>query len=81
MKLKIRDTVQDIEVTTITLIENYQGGHKMWNCPTCKRPIFQYRGRVVSLVPGEVPVEIPILLQCSNCKQKYLIKTILSRMV
>ena len=78
MKIQIKDSVKDIEVITITIVESL-GHYKMWNCPTCKNAVFQYRGRVIKLVPGEVPVEIPIILQCSNCGQKYLLSTILSR--
>ena len=80
MKINIFQGTKDLDVITVSIVENL-GYWKMWNCPTCKAPVFQYKGRILSIVPGFVPTEVPILVQCSNreCRQKYLISTIFSR--
>jgi len=73
--------VHDIDVITISIVENYSGHFILFRCSICGNPVFEFRGRVVSELPGGAPVEIPIVVQCqhSNCKQRYLISTILSR--
>ncbi len=83
MKILIRKEIRDIDVVTISIVENFTDFFKMFNCPTCKNPLFQYKGRLVSIIPGAVPTLIPVIIQCSNnnCKQKYLISSILSREV
>lgn len=83
MKILIRETVKDVDVVSVTILENRSDNYKMWNCPTCKNPVFQYKGDVISITPGETLVEIPIIIQCSNsnCRQKYLLKTVVSREV
>ena len=80
MKITTKDNIKNIEVTTITLVESNHHW-KMWNCPTCKNPLFRYKGKVLSIEPGEVPTDIPVLTQCGNrsCKHNYLINKILSR--
>ena len=81
MKIELITGTKDIDVVTVAIVENLTENWKLFNCPTCKNPVFQYRGQMVAIVPGYAPAEIPIVLQCSNkdCRQKYLIKTILSR--
>ena len=81
MKISVRDQIKDIDVVTVTLVEHRGSGFKMFNCPTCKNPIFQYKGRLVSIVPGYTPTKIPVVKQCSNnnCRQKYLLSTIVSK--
>jgi hypothetical protein len=83
MRVLIREEVKDIDVVTIAIVENFTDNFKMFNCPTCKNPVFQYKGRLVSIIPGYAPTEIPILIQCSNsqCRQKYLLSAIFSREV
>ena len=81
MRILIREEIKDIDVVTVAIVENYTDNFKMFNCPTCKNPIFQYKGRLVAILPGYAPTEVPIVIQCSNsnCRQKYLLKTIVSR--
>ena len=73
--------IKDVEVVTIGIVENYAGYYIAHHCSKCGRVLFQYKGRQVIELPGETPVQIPIILQCSNptCSQKYLLSTILSR--
>ena len=81
MKILIREQIKDIDVITVAIAENFTNNMKMFNCPTCKNPVFQYKGRLVSIIPGFAPTEVPTIVQCSNsnCRQKYLISIILSR--
>lgn len=64
-------------VTTVTLIKPNDGlgdnGLHIFNCPDCKNPVLQYRGEIASILPGFTPVELPIIVQCSNrdCRRKY----------
>ena len=83
MKVKIRNVIKDIDVVTVSIVENYTNDFTMFNCPRCRNPVFQYKGRLVSIAPGYAPVEIPVVIQCSNasCRQKYLIDRILSRQI
>lgn len=83
MKIKLISGHKDIDVITVSVVENWGENFKMFNCPTCKNPIFQYRGKMISIVPGYTPTEVPFVTQCSNasCRQKYLVKSILSREV
>ena len=83
MKILIREEIKDIDVVTVAVVENYTDNFKMFNCPTCKNPVFQYKGRLVSIIPGYAPTEIPVVIQCSNtnCRQKYLLSTILARQI
>ncbi len=81
MRVLIREKIKDIDVVTISIVENHTDKLKMFNCPTCTNPLFQYQARIVSILPGMVPTEVPIVIQCKNtsCKQKYLLKTVVSR--
>lgn len=83
MKLKIRDQVKDMDVVTVSLVENFTNNAKMFHCPTCRNPIFQYKGRLVKILPGYTPTKIPTIHRCSNrsCGVKYLIVKILSKQV
>ena len=76
MKILIKEGIKYIDVITVAIIRNDSEQFKMWNCPTCKNPVFQYKGNVINIVPGYAPTEIPIITQCNNCKQKYLISIV-----
>ena len=74
MNIETIEGVKDIEVITVTLAEtSNKSSYKMWNCPACLKPIFRYKGSVISVSPGVVPDKIPFLNQCSDCRQDYLI--------
>jgi len=83
MKINTLTEVKDVEVTTLTLIENQTGTWVLWKCPICGNPLFRFKGRVVEIEPGEVPTEIPVLLQCSNsrCQHNYLLRKFISRKI
>lgn len=83
MRIQLITGEREIDVTTVSIVENYEDNWKMWNCPTCKNPVFQYRGKVIQILPGFIPTEVPVLVQCGNssCRQKYFIKTILARVL
>jgi len=76
-----KEEIKDIEVITIGIIENLTGHFIAHHCSRCGRVVFQYKGRQVIELPGESPVDVPVILQCSNppCGQKFLLSTILSR--
>lgn len=68
--------------TSITLVKTneslYDGWH-MFFCCDCKNPVFQYKGEVVKIIPGEKETLTPIAVQCSNpeCRRKYQVDSII----
>lgn len=67
--------MRDIQVTSVVIgydIKDPQGLHlKMFNCPTCKFPITQYKGKLLVLSPGDVPIPLPIVIRCDGCFTYY----------
>ena len=63
-------------ITVWTVSEN-EGGWKIYHCPDCRNPVAQYKGDLVAEVPGGVPDEYPVLIQCknSNCGRKIMFKS------
>lgn len=60
-------------ITSVWLEVNQSVGLEMFNCPTCKAPILQIQGDIVTMLPGESPSRLPIIIQCRNpnCGRKY----------
>jgi hypothetical protein len=73
--------VVDVDVTSVVLVATPDNRLKMFFCPNCQNPVVQYNGQVVQILPGAVPTDIPILVQCSNrnCRTKYLFERIAVR--
>ena len=79
MKAYIRGSQVDISVTTIILAENPNDelSIKAWHCPICQNTVFQHAGQIIKIMPGATPVtRLPVIVQCDNCKQKYLIERV-----
>lgn len=81
MKINTNVGDLDVDITTITISENYNSIFDIFHCPFCTLPLFRYKGRLLTVEPGEVPTEIPIILRCrrSNCGHGFLIKTFVLR--
>lgn len=60
-------------MTSVWLEVNQSSGVEMFNCPTCKAPVLQIQGDVVTMLPGESPSKLPIIIQCRNpmCGRKF----------
>lgn len=70
-------TKQKKFTTTVTLIRvnpNVNDEANMFFCNDCKNAVAQYKGEVIKIHPGEVEVDAPLIVQCSNpkCNRKYL---------
>lgn len=80
MQVIIKEEVHEIPVTSVWLAkdpldpEGYR--LKMFFCPNCQNPVIQYKGHIVTIVPGACPSKLPILAKCSNCKMRYLFEAL-----
>lgn len=54
-------------------------GLQMFYCPSCRYPILQYKGDVVTILPGDSPSQLPLVVQCKgrNCGKKYVFNLML----
>lgn len=80
MQFRIKGVPIDVSVTTVVLdshLTDTPEGLILWHCPIDNQPLFQYSGKQVMIIPGMVPTNVPIIIQCSKCKQKYLIVSII----
>lgn len=73
-----------LDVTTIVLeynpniIQNDSPeGLMLWHCPIDNQPLFQYSARMVMVIPGMIPTKLPVIHQCSKCRTKYLVISII----
>jgi len=77
----IKGIVVEIPVTSVWLqrdITDPQGYNlKMFFCPNCQNPLIQYKGNVIQIVPGEGPYKVGTVLQCKNCKSRYMFHDVL----
>lgn len=69
----------NLKVTSIVLESNPDTPDlfSMFYCPKCGKPIFQYAGTIIMIVPGGTKVNIPIVEMCKGCKTRYLINSIM----
>ena len=76
MEVTILERKQNIQVTSVIigLDKNDPNGEMlhMFFCPNCQNPICQYKGRLVSIMPGASPLKLPVLIRC-RCKRVYQI--------
>lgn len=84
MRFRIKGKIADLDVTTVVLEYNpniiqkdMPEGLMLWHCPIDNQPLFQYSGKQVMIIPGRVPTKLPVIAQCSKCKTKYLIVSII----
>jgi len=77
-----KGTLKEERITSIVLeydaVPSTPPELKIWICPNCAMRLFQYAGRFLALIPGKVETKLPILIECSRCKRKYLIVSIVS---
>ena len=82
MKVKIKDEIKTVQVTTVILSHDYSDpeGIKlyMFHCLRCGSPIIQYNGFVARILPGFAPMLFPTIIRCNNsrCKQYYSFQAI-----
>jgi hypothetical protein len=79
---EIGGDVKTIQVTSVILSHDYNDptGANLYafHCHRCGNVVIQYKGFVVSVLPGLAPVKLPTILRCQNskCKQHYSFQTI-----
>jgi hypothetical protein len=82
MIFRIKGVQTDIAVTTVVLEANplqfnSPEGLILWHCPIDNQPLFQYSGKQVMIIPGMVPTNLPLIVQCEKCHTKYLLVSVL----
>lgn len=62
-----------ISVVLLKPDEEHEHQYCMFFCNDCKNAIMQYKGEIISIIPGQTESEAPIIVQCSNqkCRRKY----------
>jgi hypothetical protein len=80
MHFSIQGKKIDLKVTSIILEydpklvkDDSPDGLILWHCPIDNTPLFQYSGKMVMVIPGMVPVKLPVIKECPKCKTKYLV--------
>lgn len=80
MRFNVKGKSIDMDVTSVVLEYNANiiqkdspEGLMLWHCPIDNTPLFQYSGKQVMVIPGMVPTKLPVIHQCSKCKTKYLV--------
>ncbi len=79
----VKNELRNIVVTSVILtrdIDDPEGRKvKMFFCHNCQNPILQYKGDVAWVVPGELPLELPTFIKCSNknCGRVYSFTSII----
>jgi uncharacterized protein with PIN domain len=79
MKFHIRGKEIEEDVTSVVLqfkAEDSLESLLLWHCPICTEPLFQFSGKMISIIPGSTPTKIPVIVDCRKCKNKYLINSI-----
>ncbi len=82
MRVFIKGQVVNYQVTSVWLTPDVNDPHnmrlKMFFCPNCRTPILQYKGFITKIIPGELPVDLPIVIKCPNteCNQRYSVQGI-----
>ena len=55
-------------VMSVRVVSRDNDRWSIYHCPDCRNPIAQYKGDIVSEVPGEAPHPYPVMIQCRNIK-------------
>lgn len=82
MQVLIKQEFRNLKVTSVIISHDADDPHgyrlKMFFCPNCQNPIFQFKGHIAKILPGEIPIELPIVIKCSNkaCGQIYEVKAL-----
>jgi len=81
MDVIILDKVRTMDVVSITINSDKKDPEgkkvKMWFCPNCQNPCFQYTGKLISVVPGSTPSPVRVIIKCLRCGTIYQINDIL----
>ena len=82
MRVLIKTETYDLPVTSVYLTkdadDHTNSRLKMFFCFNCMAPIVQYRGRVITIIPGEPVIQIGTVTKCKNqrCSQLYCFRAI-----
>lgn len=78
MRVSIRGQIKDLTVTTITLEQDPDNPINLvlLKCLVCGETLGQHQGRVMRVFPGAAPVSLPFIVQCRQCKRRYIITSI-----
>ena len=62
-----------IQTISIYLIKGEEDNEQMYYCPYCRNALMQYKGDMVTEVPGDFPSKLPITIMCKNpnCRRKF----------
>ena len=67
--------IEEEDVPVITVVLERGEESKVFFCPTCRRSILQYKGKIAYILPGSVPCNLPLTVRCKDCKTNYLFRT------
>lgn len=82
MQIIIKTETYDLPVTSVYLAQDSDDHTnsklKMFFCFQCQTPAIQYRGKVITVIPGEPIVEIGTVYKCKNqrCNMVYCFRAI-----
>jgi RNase P subunit RPR2 len=82
MQVLLKGQVKDLQVTSVILAKDKEDKEglklKMFFCPNCQNPLLQYRGCIVWILPGPMPIELPVFIKCSNshCGKVYCVSSV-----
>lgn len=65
--------IKTIQVTSVVLVHSDDDLMKMFFCNDCRESVFQYQGRIISIMPGTPPETVPFLIKCKRCHKAYRI--------
>lgn len=67
------DPTVSLKITTVYLDYDPFGQVTMFYCHSCRYPLLQYSGEIVTLLPGTQEFSPPIIIKCGNkhCGHKY----------
>jgi hypothetical protein len=78
--LKQYQREHNIETSYVSLWieENNKEVPEIYYCSRCKCPVFQFKGNLVTEIPGGSPCKVPIIKQCPNktCGRKYYVTAV-----
>jgi C4-type Zn-finger protein len=74
----------DLDVTSVILeydpkLADSTSNLILWHCPICNQPLFQYSARLVMIIPGMTPTNVPIITICGKCKHRYMLVSIMGK--
>jgi RNase P subunit RPR2 len=67
--------------TSVWLRENLTKDIQIFFCPVCRNGVIQYRGDIVSIIPGTSESQLPIIVLCKKCRTKYIFHQVVKKSV